>query len=72
MGHDHYEVIEASGGVALARGMDQLLQQINDYLKNPKLHGEGREIMRKEQIELMDGKSGKRVADFIFNELKNL
>ena len=72
VGHDHYEVIEASGGVALARGMDQLLQQINDYLKNPKLHGEGREIMRKEQIELMDGKSGKRVADFIFNELKNL
>ena len=65
MGHDHYEAIEASGGVTLAHGMDQLLDQINSYLENPKLHAEGREKMRKEQIEFMDGKSGARVANFI-------
>lgn len=72
VGHDHYEVIERSGGVALASSMSQLLEQINAYLKNPLLHREGRKTMRDEQIELMDGQSGKRVANFIIEELKNI
>ncbi|MEK7559872.1 MAG: CDP-glycerol glycerophosphotransferase family protein, partial [Patescibacteria group bacterium] len=72
VGHDHYETIERSGGVALAHSLDQLLEQINEYLKNPSLHKAGREVMRKEQIELMDGKSGERVANFIRQELLNL
>ena len=71
-GHDHYEAIERSGGVARAYSMEQLLVQINEYLKNPALHSEGRRIMREVQIELMDGKSGERVAEFIRDELKNL
>ncbi len=71
-GHDHYEAIERSGGVARAYSMEQLLVQINEYLKNPALHSEGRRIMREVQIELMDGKSGERVARFIRDELKNL
>lgn len=72
VGHDHYEAIEKSGGVALANSMEQLIQQLSDYLKNSKLHVEGRNKMRDVQIEFMDGQSGKRVAGFIFEELKNL
>ena len=64
-GHDHYEAIERSGGVALAFSLDQLVEQINEYLKNPRLHAEGREKMREVQIETFDGQSGKRVAEFI-------
>ena len=65
MGHDHYEAIERSGGVALAGSMDELISHLNAYLKNPRLHAEGRERMRREQIEFMDGKSGARIAEFI-------
>lgn len=72
VGHDHYEAIERSGGVALAHSMDKLIGQLNEYLKNPSLHTEGREIMRREQIEFMDGASGRRVANFILEELKNI
>ncbi len=71
-GHDHYEAIERSGGVALAWNMDQLLSQVHAYLKNPQLHAEGREQMRKEQIEFFDGQSGKRVAEYIKSIAKNL
>ncbi len=64
-GHDHYEAIERSGGVALAWNMDDLLRHLGAYLKNPRLHAEGRERMRREQIEFLDGNSGARVAEFI-------
>lgn len=70
VGHDHYEAIERSGGVSLANSMDQLLDQINEYIKSPSLHIEGRRKMREDQIELMDGQSGKRVAGFIKKELE--
>lgn len=69
VGHDHYEAIERSGGVALANSMEELIKEINDYLKNPNLHKEGRKEMREAQIELMDGKSGEKVAEFIKKEL---
>lgn len=72
VGHDHYEAIERSGGVALAFSMNQLIEQIDKYLENPRLNMGGREIMRNEQIELMDGHSGKRVANFIKLELEKL
>lgn len=65
VGHDHYEAIERSGGVALAWNLDELISHLNAYLKNPHLHAEGRERMRREQIEFMDGQSGRRVAEFI-------
>ena len=72
MGHDHYEAIERSGGVALAGSMDELLSHLNAYLKNPRLHAEGRDRMRREQIEFLDGKSGERVAEFLKTTVKSL
>jgi hypothetical protein len=45
--------------------IDELIKAINGYLENPKLDEEGRERLRKEQIEFMDGLAGKRVTDYI-------
>jgi len=67
--HDHFKAIEATGGVRLVHDMDDLIGAINAYLKNPKLDHEGRERLRQEQIEFMDGKAGKRVADYIKRKL---
>jgi len=63
--HDHYKSVEASGGVWRVWDMPELIKATDMYLRNPNLHSAGRERMRREQIEFMDGLSGKRVADYI-------
>lgn len=70
--HDHYKAIEASGGVRLVSSMNELIDSINAYLKDPTIDAEGRERLRQEQIVFMDGQSGRRIADFIKGELRQL
>lgn len=62
---DHYLTIERTGGVRLAYSLDELLAQINMYLENPSLDAQGRARVRREQIEFLDGNSGKRSAQKI-------
>lgn len=69
--HDHFKDIEESGGVRLVFNMEEFTEAINSYLKNPKLDFEGRERLRREQIEFLDGGAGKRVADFLKTRLYN-
>lgn len=67
--HDHFRAVEATGGVRLVWNMNELIDSINDYLKNPQLDARGRERLRREQIEILDGGAGRRVADFIKSSL---
>ena len=63
--HDHYRAIEKSGGVRLVWNMEELLQSLNAYLKNPAQDRAGRRKIVEEQIEFTDGRSGMRVAEYI-------
>lgn len=63
--HDHFKAIEATGGVRLAWSMDELIGAISTYLENPQLDAAGRARLRREQIELLDGGAGRRVAEFL-------
>lgn len=67
--HDHYEAIERTGGIRFAWNMDALIELVNLYIENPYLDELGRERIRREQIEFMDGLSGRRVAEYILNLL---
>ena len=67
--HDHYRELERAGGVRLVHDMNELIKGIADYLEHPESNHEGRERMKKEQIEFTDGLNGKRAADFIRAEL---
>ncbi|TSD03654.1 MAG: hypothetical protein Athens071426_143 [Parcubacteria group bacterium Athens0714_26] len=62
---DHYKLLEATGGVRLVYSVEELINQINVYLNNPRLDGEGRKKIREQQVEFFDGQSGKRIADYI-------
>ncbi len=68
-GHDHYEMIENSGGVRLAWTPEELVNQIIMYLQDHSIDKPGRERIVREQLEFTDGLSGKRVADYIKNYL---
>lgn len=70
--HDHFKAIEATGGVRLVWSMDELIAAVNAYLENSKLDAAGRDRLRREQIELLDGLAGKRTADFLKAMLRAL
>jgi hypothetical protein len=54
-----------TGGVRIARNVDELIKFINMYLSNPKLDSEGRKRIVREQCYKVDGRVGERIAKYI-------
>jgi len=61
----HYKAIMKTGGVRLAKSIEELINYINEYLKDPGLDTQGRKRIREEQLFYLDGKSGRRIGEFI-------
>lgn len=56
----HYTNLVKTGGIRIARSEDELIQYIQDYLRDPTLDKEGRERLIKEQCYKIDGKATER------------
>ena len=67
---DHLRNIVKTGGVRVAYNMDELLDEINKALDNPSECREGRRKIVEEQCAFTDGKSGKRLGNYILECLK--
>ena len=67
---EHFDAVLASGGTSVAKNHDELVDQINAYIKHPELDKEGRNRLVREQCWRLDGQSGKRLGDFILSQLK--
>jgi hypothetical protein len=67
---DHYEKLVSSGGARTSESKEELIEDINDYLKNPKLDSEGRQKMLDFFVEPFDGKSGERLANILTEEIR--
>ncbi|MBI2055925.1 MAG: hypothetical protein HYT37_00910 [Candidatus Sungbacteria bacterium] len=68
--HDHYRELERTGGIRLAKNIDELIGSINFYLKHPEADRDGRKRICEEQIEFFDGKNGTRAAEFIKSAIR--
>lgn len=68
---DHYEELVAMGGVILPESPEELADAINIYLDDPGTHGEGREAIIERFVAPFDGQAGKRLGNFVLNELEN-
>jgi hypothetical protein len=66
---DHISNLVKTGGQKLARNKKELIDYINDYLKNPSIDKDGRKRVIEEQCWKLDGKSSQRVADYILSFL---
>lgn len=66
----HYANIVATGGVRVAHTNDQLINFINQYLKDSSLDSVGRFRIVKEQCYMVDGKSARRVANAILDAVQ--
>lgn len=65
----YYKRVLDSGGVRLARNYNELKQLINGFLKNPDMDIEYRKKMREKLCANPDGLVGKRLAEFLLNEI---
>lgn len=68
--YDHQRLLLETGGVKLAKNMEELITYTKQYLNNPKLDEEGRKKMIQERCWKLDGKSGERLAKTILQYLK--
>lgn len=65
----HMSRIVKSGGLRVARSLDEMIDSVSQYLRDPSLDAEGRERVRKEQFYRLDGQSAKRAARAILMEI---
>ena len=66
---DHMRAFFKTGGIKMAGKLDDVVNFVRDYLKNPRLDEEGRTKAREQQLWKVDGKSGERIANFILSFL---
>ena len=66
---DHQRYLLETGGVRLAKTMEELKRDVSGYLENPNLDQEERKKIADLFCWKMDGKSGERVGNFLVNEL---
>jgi UDP-N-acetylglucosamine 2-epimerase len=57
----HYVKLQKTGGMRRVSNEKELIEAIKEYLNKPALHREGRQRMREEFIEPLDGKAGARI-----------
>lgn len=69
---DHYLPVIRSGGVRVAHNRKEMVEQINMYLADRFIDHEGRMRIVREQCYKLDGKSGKRIGDYIVNAMREL
>ncbi len=67
----HYKNAINTGGVKVVKNKEGIIFWINSYLDNPELDSAGRKRLVEEQCWKIDGKSGKRIANYIINILNN-
>jgi len=66
----HYVELQETGGMWKVSSEKELITAVTGYLENPKLHAEGRQKMRKEFIEPLDGGAGKRTLEALLALVK--
>ena len=67
---DHCRALVKTGSLRVVQTKEELIYWIKTYLENPHLDKEGRAKIREEYCSFLDGRSGKRVAEFLLNLLK--
>lgn len=66
----HYKELLKHDGIKLVKNKQELIDSINNYLKNPNLDKIERTSIVNEQIWKSDGKAGERISNFLINLVK--
>ncbi|MFH1393060.1 MAG: CDP-glycerol glycerophosphotransferase family protein [Patescibacteria group bacterium] len=64
---DHMVPFFKTGGIKIAKNLNDMTSALKAYLEDPKLDAEGRERARVQQLWRLDGRAGERIANFILS-----
>ena len=64
---DHVKKMLSFGGIRVANSKEDLIDAMNEYLHNPMLDHDKRELVRKQQFGVSDGESAKRIAQYLLS-----
>lgn len=67
---EHYQPIINSGGVRIVNTSEELVTEIEAYVKDPVRDTEGRQKIVFDQCFKLDGESGRRIGSFLLSHLK--
>lgn len=62
---EHYKPLVAAQGTWMVGSYEELDRAIRGYLSDPRIHSEGRKLIRDEHIEPLDGKASQRLIDYL-------
>ena len=65
----HIRKLTATGAAPVVKNRAELIASVRKRLENPAFDAAGRERLRREQCHRLDGRSSKRLADFLFSRL---
>jgi len=68
--YEYYVPILKSGGVRLAKGVDELKLLVEEYIANPEKDSVGRKKIKEEQVLFSDGGSTKRLVNSVLSLTK--
>lgn len=68
----HYIYLVKTGGVRLVHSTKELIEVVNDYLADPSKDVEGRARLLELLVEPFDGGAGKRLAQIMIDEVRDL
>lgn len=69
--YDHQRSILSTGGVKLAKNMEELIRYVSDYLADPAKDRDGRRKIIEERCWRLDGRSSERLAGIVLKLLNN-
>ena len=64
-GYEHFKPLVAAQGTWMVGSYEALDQAIREYLRDPSIHTKGREVIRHQQIEPLDGQASQRLVDYL-------
>lgn len=67
---DHMRKYLATGAVRVVRTPEEWFRALRAYLENPALNRKNRALAAREQLFMLDGRSGKRVAECVLRALR--
>jgi CDP-glycerol glycerophosphotransferase (TagB/SpsB family) len=65
----HYQSLLSTGGVQVARTMDELVEKINEFLENKDRNREARQRILDMHCGALDGRAGERIGQYVLRYL---
>src|SRR3989338_1451219 len=66
---EHFQDVLETKAMKITNSFDELFSAIDEYLKNPKLDTQNRQLLREKLLYKLDGKSSERIVEYLLKSI---